>query len=138
MSSIRKKEIDKYNEKLKYYLDEDDKITASDRLEISKAISALENWSEKYEDGDVRFSHRASNELEMEIMSVNGNTDRKYIHEYVTTMPIRDASSVRKYIARNTPGVDYNFEIEKPKSLGGGSMKVFLQFDQFIFFTDTD
>ena len=138
VSSIRKKEIDKYNEKLKYYLDEDDKITASDRLEISKAISALENWSEKYEDEDVRFSHRASNELEMEIMSVNGNTDRKYIHEYVTTMPIRDASSVRKYIARNTPGVDYNFEIEKPKSLGGGSMKVFLQFDQFIFFTDTD
>ena len=138
VSSIRKKEIDRYNEKLKYYLEEDDNITASDRLEISNAITALENWSEKYEEDDIKFSHRASNELEMQIMSVNGNTDRKYIHEYVMTMPIRDASSVRKYIARNTPGVDYNFEIEKPKSLGGGSMKVFLQFDQFIFFTDTD
>ena len=53
-------------------------------------------------------------------------------------MPIKDASSLRKYIVKNTPGVDYNFEIQKPESLGGGSMNVFLQFDQFIFLTDTE
>jgi hypothetical protein len=71
----------------------------------------------------------------MEIVSVNGNTDRKFIHEYVSTIPIRDSASLRRYIAKNTPGVDYTFEIEKPESLGGGSMSVFLQFDQFIFLT---
>ena len=74
----------------------------------------------------------------MQIISVNGNTDRKFIHEYVNTMPIKDASSLRKYIAKNTPGVDYNFEIQKPESLGGGSMSVFLQFDQFIFLVDSE
>jgi hypothetical protein len=74
----------------------------------------------------------------MEIVSVNGNTSRKFIHDYVRSMPIKDAASLRKYIAQNTPGVDYNFEIEKPESLGGGSMKVFLQFDQFIFLADSE
>ena len=74
----------------------------------------------------------------MQIMSINGNTDRKYIHDYVSTMLIRDSTAIRRYILRNTPGVDYNFEIEKPESLGGGSMNVFLQFDQFIFLTDTE
>ena len=29
--------------------------------------------------------------------------------------------------------VDYNIEIERPASLGGGSMKIFLQLDQFLF-----
>ena len=138
VSSLKKHVLDRYNDILKFYLDEEDDMTASDRLEISKAITTLENWAEKHENGESKYSHRASNELEMQIMSVNGNTDRKFIHDYVLTMPIRDAASIRKYIVRNTPGVDYNFEIEKPKSLGGGSMKVFLQFDQFIFFTDTD
>ena len=51
-------------------------------------------------------------------------------------------SSVRtafiKYVKENEPGLDYNVEIQKPESLGGGSMPVFLQFDQFIFLTDTD
>jgi hypothetical protein len=53
-------------------------------------------------------------------------------------MPIRDAAALRRYISKNTPGVDYNFEIEKPASLGGGSMPVFLQFDQFIFLVDSE
>ena len=73
----------------------------------------------------------------MSIVSVNGNSDENYIHEYVARMPIKDANELRKYIMNNTPGVDYNFEIEKPESLGGGSMNVFLQFDQFIFLVDS-
>ena len=95
------------------------------------------DWADKFELEGTSFSHRATNELEMEIMSVNGNTSRSFIHDYVTNMPIKDASSLRKYIAKNTPGVDYNFEIKKPESLGGGSMNVFLQFDQFIFLVDS-
>ena len=91
VGSIRKAEIDKYNGKLKYYLDEDETLT-----------------------------------------------DRKFIHEYVKNMPIKDSSALRKYISKNTPGVDYNFEVEKPESLGGGSMQVFLQFDQFIFLADSE
>lgn len=138
IASIRKAEIEKYNDKLRYYLGEDDTLTISERKGISDAIEKLKAWSDKFEDDGVHYSRRATNELEMQIVSVNGNTDRKFIHDYITNMPIRDAASIRKYIAKNTPGVDYNFEIEKPESLGGGSMNVFLQFDQFIFLTDSE
>ena len=138
IGSLRKAEIEKYNSKLKYYLGEDEELTVAERKEVTNAINKLEEWSEKFKDDASHFSHRATNELEMQIMSINGNTDRQFIHNYIGTMPIKDASAIRKYIAKNTPGVDYNLEIEKPESLGGGSMSVFLQFDQFIFFTDSE
>ena len=138
ISSLRKAEIEKYNGKLQYYLGEDETLTMSERKEISNAITKLKEWSEKFDEDGVQFSHRTTNELEMQIVSVNGNTDRNFIHNYVINMPIKDASSLRKYITKNTPGVDYNFEIQKPESLGGGSMNVFLQFDQFIFLVDSE
>lgn len=138
ISSIRKAEIEKYNDKLRYYLGEDETLTMAERKEITNAITKLKEWSEKFEDDGVHFSHRTTNELEMQVVSINGNTDRNFIHNYIINMPIKDASSLRKYIVKNTPGVDYNFEIQKPESLGGGSMNVFLQFDQFIFLTDTE
>ena len=136
--SLRKAEIERYNEKLQYYLEEDESLTSGERKEISNSINTLKEWGNKVEEESAKFSHRATNELEMEIMSVNGNSDRKFIHDYVKNMKIKDSMSIRRYISKNTPGVDYNLDIEKPESLGGGSMPVFLQFDQFIFLTDTD
>lgn len=138
IGSVRKSEIEKYNKKLEYYLEEDESLTTAERKSLTDSIERLKEWADKCEEESSAFSHRITNELEMEIMSVNGNSDRKYIHDYVSTIPIKDATSLRRYIVKNTPGVDYNFEVEKPESLGGGSMPVFLQFDQFIFLTDTD
>lgn len=138
IGSIRKREIEKYNDKLSYYLSEDSVLSVAERKEINLLITKLQDWADKFGDDTTKFSHRATNELEMEIMSVNGNTDRKFIHNYTLNMPIKDATSLRRYILNNTPGVDYNFEIQKPESLGGGSMNVFLQFDQFIFLVDTE
>ena len=138
VGNLRKGEIEKYSKKLEYYLEEDETLSSSERKNIVDSINTLKVWGDKCEDESSMFSHRATNELEMQIMSVNGNSDRKFIHEYLSTVPIKDSSSLRRYIIKNTPGVDYNFEVEKPESLGGGSMPVFLQFDQFIFLTDTD
>lgn len=135
---IRKDEIEKASLKLNAYLDEDETLSKTERLDVSNALKTLSVWANKCGEESIEFSHRASNELEMEIVSVNGNTDRKFIHDYVANMPIKDSLSLRRYITQNTPGVDYNFELEKPESLGGGSMKVFLQFDQFIFLADTE
>ena len=137
MLAIRKEEVGRYIERFNDFLEYDDNLSGTRRMEILDAISKLKDWSEEYKGDGVEYSHRATNELEMQIMSVNGNKDRAFIHNYVVTMPIKDAMAIKKYINANTPGVDYNFEIEKPESLGGGSMKVFLQFDQFIFLTDT-
>ena len=136
--SLRKSEIENYNKKLLFYLGEDETMTASERKEIEIAIDKLKEWSEKSGEDEHQVSHRTTNELEMQIVSINGNNDRKFIHNYIINMPIKDATSLRRYIIKNTPGVDYNFEIQKPESLGGGSMNVFLQFDQFIFLTDSE
>ena len=48
-------------------------------------------------------------------------------------MNVQDSSALRNYISENEPGLDFNIEIEKPKSLGGGSMPMFLSLDQYLF-----
>ena len=137
VTKMRKNEIKKYENRMRAYLENDDNLGENERTSIVDALKTLVNWADKCKDDGEDYPHRTTNELEMEIVSINGNSDRKHIHEYISKMPIRDSSALRKYITKNTPGVDYNFEIEKPESLGGGSMKVFLQFDQFIFLADS-
>ena len=85
------------------------------------------------EEDSLLFTHAITNRLEMSIMEVDGVTDRKIIRNFVRNMNVRDSSALRKYINDNEPGIDYNIEVEKPESLGGGSMPVFLQLDQNIF-----
>ena len=66
-------------------------------------------------------------------MEINGITDRQYIYNYVRNMSVKDSSALRNYISNNEPGLDFNIEIEKPASLGGGSMPMFLSLDQYLF-----
>ena len=67
-------------------------------------------------------------------MSVDGNTDRKFIHDFVNRMPAMDSLKLRRYILENEPGMDFEVEIERPESLGGGSFKTFLEWDNSVFF----
>jgi hypothetical protein len=48
-------------------------------------------------------------------------------------MNVRDALAIRRYIAENEPGLDYAVTVERPESLGGGSMPVFLSLDEYVF-----
>ena len=48
-------------------------------------------------------------------------------------MPARDSLALRKYINNNMPGIDFNIEIQRPESLGGGSFKTFLNWDDSVF-----
>ena len=56
-----------------------------------------------------------------------------YISEYVNNMNVRDALAIRRYISENEPGLDYTVTVERPESLGGGSMPVFLSLDEYVF-----
>lgn len=85
------------------------------------------------EENDFTFSHELTDRLLLQTVSINGITDRKYIENYIFSMNVKDAASYRKYIIDNEPGVDFNIEVERPESLGGGSIKSFLRLDQFIF-----
>ena len=127
--------------KLKEFVEEMDEFVESDtesdvqmKNRVRQAIRTIETWEEELdEDRALDFSHNVTNRLERCIMSVDGITDRKYIRDFVRNMNVRDSSALRKYINSNEPGIDYNITIEKPLSLGGGSMTVFLQLDQYLF-----
>lgn len=115
------------------FLDTDEVLDKQEKVKARDAIRTLESWSDKIDEEELLYTHVVTNRLEMSIMSVNGITDRDYIKQYVRNMNVRDSSALRKYITDNEPGLDYNIEVEKPESLGGGSMPAFLQLDQLVF-----
>lgn len=97
-------------------------------------IAKLEEWCVKLNSKEkMPFNKTITNRLELSIMSINGETDRKYIANYVRNMSARDALMLRRYIMENEPGVDFEIEVPKPESLGGGSFKTFLEWEDTIF-----
>lgn len=127
--------------KLKDYIDafrdvlvDDDDIDRATRMKVNNALNDLVKYTDTFTENDVtEYSQAITNRMILSVMSVNNITDRNYIREYVCKMNVRDSSALRKYITENEPGLDYNITVERPESLGGGSITTFLQLDQFIF-----
>ena len=133
-NKTKKDVIKNYVDTLDVYIESDNEISKDEKIKIRQAIRTIENWGESIdEENTLKFNHTLTNRLNMLIMSVDGITDKKYIYDFIKKMSVRDSSALRKYIQENEPGVDYNIEIERPESLGGGSFKTFLQLDQFLF-----
>lgn len=132
-NSIKKDKLEEISDELSEFVENDDKIDKTLKFKINEAINNINKWHESISDEGTKFTHAVTNKLILSIMSVNDITDRKYINEYVSNMKVKDASALRKYITENEPGLDFNIEIKKPESLGGGSMKIFLSLDQYIF-----
>lgn len=106
-----------------------EKESMTDDLNDMEALIA-----ERYEEAeDLYFTHDLTNRLILSTVSVNGVNDRNFIANYILNMGLKDATAYRKYIIDNEPGIDYNVKVERPESLGGGSIETFLQLDQFIF-----
>lgn len=133
-NKTKKDVIKNYVDTLDVYIESDNEISKDEKIKIRQAIRTIENWGESIdEENTLKFNHTLTNRLNMLIMSVDGITDKKYIYDFIKKMSVRDSSALRKYIQENEPGVDYNIEIKRPESLGGGSFKTFLQLDQFLF-----
>ena len=93
----------------------------------------METWSKKLKEvNSSEFTKIMTNNLLLQIVSVNGNTDREFIKQWVMKMPARDALMLRRYINDNRPGIDFDIEVERPESLGGGSFKTFLNWDDSV------
>lgn len=131
---LKKGKVDEICDQLREYMSNDDDIDRPLKLKLNEAIKTISEYSNSIPvDSDILFSHSVTNKLTESIVSVNGVTDRKYISEYVMYMNVRDSSALRRYITDNEPGIDFNVTVEKPASLGGGSLTMFLTLDQFIF-----
>ena len=111
------------------HIDGDIKVKISD-LSEKLHDDIIQKYDEKE---DLTFTHELTDRLVLHTVSINGIKDRNYIKDYISNMNIKDAAEYRKYLSENEPGIDYNITVEKPASLGGGSMETFLQFNQFVF-----
>ena len=127
------------SESLKAALMNDKYVNDNDKKIIRAAISAMEKWSKKLKDvNNSEFTKIMTNNMQLQIVAVNGNYDREYIRKYINQMPARDSLMLRKYINGNRPGINFDIEVERPESLGGGSFKTFLNWDDSVFLNISD
>ena len=124
-------------EKLSSIVANEKTLGKDEKKKVFDAQNALNAWKDKLIDSgeeDVPFTNIITNRMQLMTMEVNGNRDRNFIYQYIMSMNVRDAAAYRKYVAENEPGLDFNIEVQRPESLGGGTVSVFLQLDQFLFF----
>lgn len=111
-----------------------------DNDKILEVIDALNDMMtvEKIDNLDIPLvGTMITTRLEKSIVSINGNDDKEFIQQYIHNMRAKDSLMLRRYMLENEPGLDFEIEVERPKSLGGGSFKTFLEWDDSIFLNIT-
>jgi hypothetical protein len=112
----------------------DELITTQEKNDVDKTVKLLRRWTERLKKkSDKPFTRMITNILQLQVVSIDGNTDRKYINKFINTMPARDSLMLRRYINDNTPGMNFNITVERPESMGGGSFETFLNWDDSVF-----
>ena len=124
-------EIQRHINFLSRAINNDNNISEAEKKKLIESIDSFNEWTKR--PSKICFSHAITNQLETVIMSVNGNTDRQYIKEYIKSIKAGDTNAFFKYWTENEPGVNLVVEVERPASLGGGSFETFLPFDDFVF-----
>jgi hypothetical protein len=115
-------------------LNNDTVLEGDEKARLTKMNLSLASWAEKLEEKtDSRYTKMITNRMEMQVVSVNGNSDRGFIKDYIHTMRAGDSLKLRRYIVNNEPGMDFEVKIERPEDLGGGSFSTFLEWDDNVF-----
>ena len=133
MVGIKKEKLTTIIDELSTIVNNDTTYDKQLKKKLTDGIKNFENYRDSLEEDEKAFSHGITNKLIKSIVAVNNITDRRFIEEYVMNMNVKDSSALRRYITENEPGLDFNIEVERPESLGGGSVRMFLTLDQFIF-----
>lgn len=103
---------------------------------LTAAMDYIEEWSNQTNSDvteDKLYSDFITRAMIKRTMSINGNSDKDFIAQYIANMPLSESKKYREYMFENTPGIDFSFEIEIPESDGGGSISSFLTYDDTIF-----
>ena len=115
-------------------IQKDDILSGKEKQVYIDNLKQMNEWCNKLDNKEaLPYSKVITNRLELSIMSINGETDRAFISKYVKNMSARDALMLRRYILENEPGINFEFEIQRPESLGGGSFKTFLEWGDSVF-----
>ena len=131
--------LDSEVESIRAALMNDKYIGENDKRVVNSAIAVIEKWSKKLKEANnSEFTKIMTNNMQLQIVAVNGNYDREFVRRYINEMPARDSLMLRKYINDNRPGIDFDIEVQRPESLGGGSFKTFLNWDDSVFLNISD
>jgi hypothetical protein len=101
-------------------------LTVRDEEELTKR-------SEVQEKRKAEFTDTLTHKLGMQIMSVDGKTDKEWIFNFARMMPARDSLALRKYINEIEPGVDLKVTVTGP---GGDPIETFLVIGPDFFWPD--
>ncbi len=101
-------------------------LTAKDEDELSKREDAQKKRKAK-------FSDSLTHKLGTHIMSIDGRTDKEWIHNFVRVMPAKDSLELRRRITKVEPGVDLSITVEGP---GGDPIDSFLVIGPDFFWPD--
>ena len=113
----------------------DSVLEPKDKTYIFEATRKIDDWVKKVENkNDNKYNKSITNRMEMQIVAINGNYDKEYVRKAIYNMPANDSLALRRYILDNEPGLDFEVEIQRPESLGGGSFKTFLEWNDTVFF----
>jgi hypothetical protein len=116
-------------------LSKDEVVTKDEKDILNKSLDNIKKWGDKVnKNNSIGHYNIITNKLEMSIVSVDGNTDKKFIKSYINKLPARDSLEFRRYLLANEPGIDWTVNIEKPESLGGGSFVTTFQYNENDFF----
>ena len=119
-------------------LEQDTVLSKTEKSYILEYSNNIKKWAEGIRNSNGnRFTKSVTNRLEMQIMAIDGNYDKKFIHDAIMKLPARDSLNLRRYMIENEPGVDFTVTIERPESAGGGSFETFLEWGDSVFLNFT-
>ena len=132
-------DLDYQRKSLSSLLTNDTLLSPAEKHKLREGLDVMETWAKKLREiNNGAFTKIMTNNMLLHIVSINGNSDKEYIKKFVNNMPARDALMFRRYLSDNKPGINFNIEVKRPESLGGGSFKTFLNWDDSVFLNITD
>lgn len=86
-------------------------------------VDDIERILEKEKENNVIVNNASTYKLERQIVEVNGNRDKRFIKDFVSTLRIADGKAFNDYVESIESGIDLNINVTTP---GGGSVATFL------------
>lgn len=106
-------------------------LRGSDEKRLSKMIEVSQKKA-----GQFKVSKLITERYLLQIMEVNGNTDKLYISKFINAMPTKDSLFFREYNRQIEPGIDLDYEFECPHC-GHTEMKT-VPINSKLFYPDVD
>ena len=122
------------NELIRDIISSDKNIDKNKKKKIDEALNTINEYVVNIVDNDdVVFTKGITYRLEKSIVSVNGEKDRRFIHNYVNQILAFDSLAFRRHVAENIPSLDLMVPVKKPEFLGGETIMKQFQYGLDLF-----